>query len=221
MHDPVADDRERLAHVLWIGGAPNAGKTTLTRLLAGKYDFKIYNADWHLVREHHRRPGAVVKGWDDLTMDERWIRPSPHELAERDIANWTARFPLVVTDLLALPDDRTIVAEGPALFPWCVAPLLRSTTQAVFLLPTPEVRQRVLARRNRDWPASSDRFTTDPERARRNIAARDAVLRERIASSCDELGLRWVGIDGSLDLDDSVALLEQQFRPHLPSRPNV
>src|SRR5690349_14920041 len=109
MHDPVADDRERLAHVLWIGGAPNAGKSTLTRLLAGKYDFKIYNADWHLVREHHRQPGAVVKGWDDLTMDERWIRPSPHELAERDIANWTARFPLVVTDLLALPDDRTIV----------------------------------------------------------------------------------------------------------------
>src|SRR5207302_10125555 len=166
---------------------PERGKTTLTRLLAGKYDLKIYNADWHHVREHRGRPGGVVKGWDELTMDERWIRPSPRELYERESANWTASFPLVVEDLLALPDDRTIVAEGPALFPWCIAPLLLSATQAIFLLPTAEVRERVLARRNRDGPASSDRFTTDPERARRNIAARDALLRERIASSCDEL----------------------------------
>jgi len=221
IHDPVSDERERLAHVLWVAGAPNAGKTTLTRLLAGKYDLKIYNADWHHVREHRGRPGGVVKGWDELTMDERWIRPSPRELYERESANWTASFPLVVEDLLALPDDRTIVAEGPALFPWCIAPLLLSATQAIFLLPTAEVRERVLARRNRDGPASSDRFTTDPERARRNIAARDALLRERIASSCEELGLRWVRIDGSLDLDDSIALLEQHFRPHLPAQPNV
>ena len=90
MHDPVSDERERLAHVLWVAGAPNAGKTTLTRLLAGKYDLKIYNADWHHVREHRGRPGGVVKGWDELTMDERWIRPSPRELYERESANWTA-----------------------------------------------------------------------------------------------------------------------------------
>src|SRR5437879_896507 len=140
MHDPVSDERERLAHVLWVAGAPNAGKTTLTLLLAGKYDLKIYNADWHHVREHRGRPGGVVKGWDELTMDERWIRPSPRELYERESANWTASFPLVVEDLLALPDDRTIVAEGPALFPWCIAPLLLSATPAIFLLPTAELR---------------------------------------------------------------------------------
>jgi hypothetical protein len=64
-------------------------------------------------------------------------------------------------------------------------------------------------------------MSSDPARARRNIAARDALLKERITASCDELGLRWVRIDGSLDLDDSVALLEEHFGPRLPSRPNV
>jgi hypothetical protein len=40
-------------------------------------------------------------------------------------------------------------------------------------------------------------------------------------SSCAELGLRCESIDGSLDLDDSLALLEDQFREHLPATPNV
>jgi hypothetical protein len=217
----VDDIRERLAHVLWIGGAPNAGKTTLSRLLAGKYDLKIYNSDWHHVREHRSRPGGVPAGWNELSMDERWVQPSANELAKRELANWTARFPLVVEDILGLPDGRPILAEGPALFPWCVAPVVRSTRQAIFLLPSPELRERVLSRRNRDGPASSDRLTSDPDRARRNIAGRDALLGERIAASCGELGLRCVGMDGSLDLDDSLGLLEAHFAPLLPSALNV
>lgn len=217
--ESVAD---RLAHVLWIGGAPNAGKTTLTRLLAGKYDLKIHNSDWHHVREHRGRPGGVPAGWDELSMDERWVQPSPRRLAEREVANWTARFPLVVEDILALPNARPIVAEGPALFPWCVAPVVRSARQAIFLIPTPELRQRVLARGNRDKPPGEriDGMTSDPERARRNIASRDALLNERIAASCDELRLRWVRIDGSLDLDDSLAL-QEHFGPLLPLQLNV
>ena len=215
------DTRDRFAHVLWIGGAPNVGKTTLSRMLAGKYDLKIYNSDWHHVREHRGRPGGLIPGWDEQSMDERWVLPSPHELAAREVANWTARFPLVVEDIRALPDVRPIVAEGPSLFPWCIAPLLRSSEQAIFLLPTPEFRERVLARRRRDTPPATDTMTSDPERARRNIAGRDALLNQRIAESGDELGLRWVRIDGSLDLDDSVKLLEEHFGSRLPPHPNV
>jgi hypothetical protein len=64
-------------------------------------------------------------------------------------------------------------------------------------------------------------LTSDPDRARRNIAGRDALLGERIAASCGELGLRCVGMDGSLDLDDSLGLLEAHFAPLLPSALNV
>ena len=215
--------RDRLSHVLWIGGGPCVGKTTLSRLLAGKYDLKIYNIDWHHVREHARRPGGKPPGWDELTMDERWVQPSPGQLAERDIASWTARFALVVEDVLALPTTRPIVAEGPSAFPWSVARVIRSPRQAIFLLPTVEMHDAVLARRDRDTPPTErlDGRTSDPERARRNIRGRNALMRERIAASCDELGLQYVSVDGSRDLDDSLALLEEHFRPHLPATYNV
>jgi len=215
----VIDLPDALSHVLWIGGGPCVGKSTLARFLAGKYDLKIYDADWRHAYAHRDRPGGIAPGWDDLTMDERWLLPSPAELAERDIRNWTGLFRLIVEDLLALPATRTIVVDGK-LFPWVVAPMLASSTRAIFLVPTPAWRDRVLARRLRDGGRFEDR-TSDPERARRNVRERETLMNARITASCDELGLRCVRVDGSLDLDDSLAILEEQFRSHLPSTYNV
>ena len=215
------DLRARLAHVLWIGGGPQAGKTTLSRLLAGKWDLKIYNLDWHAVREHAGRPGTAVQAFQRLSMDERWAVPSADELLERSITIWQDGFALVVEDLLALPRSRTIVAEGPGAFPWCVAPLLNSPRQAMFLVPTPERREIVATRR---WGSGQrERFPgiVDRELALTNIRARDALLDARIVSSCAELGLGCERLDGSLDLDDSLALIEDHFREHLPATPNV
>jgi hypothetical protein len=222
-HARLVDDmRARLAHVLWIGGGPQAGKTTLSRLLAGKWDLKIYNLDWHQVREHVLRPGAAGAAFAHLSMDERWAIPRPVDLLERSIAVWQEGFALVLEDLLAQPETRTIVAEGPGAFPWCVAPLLSSPRQAIFLVPTRDRREIVAARR---WGGigQPERFPgiVERERALNNVGARDVLLDARIVSSCAELGLRCERINGSLDLDDSLALLEGQFREHLPATPNV
>jgi len=222
----VEDLRARLAHVLWIGGGPQAGKTTLSRLLAGKWDLKIYNLDWHAVREHalpeHAlRPGSAARAFTRLSMDERWAAPSAVEILERSIAVWQEGFALVLEDLLAMPDSRTIVAEGPGAFPWRVAPLLSSPRQAIFLVPTRERRDVVAIRR---WGSGQlERFPgiVDRERALINVSARDALLDARIASSCAELGLRCERLDGSLDLDASLALLEDHFREYLPATPNA
>jgi hypothetical protein len=212
------------AHVLWLGGAPRCGKTTLARLLAGKYDLKIYNLDWHQVREHRERldPARhpVACRWDSVSMEDRWVRPGPDELFERAIAVWTEMFELVVQDLRALPESRPILAEGPGAFPWCVAPLLASTRAAIWLVPTPELRDAVALRRYGsamgDFPGVSD-----PERAARNLRERDLRLSQRIGEKCVELGLTCVEMDGSHDVDASLALVEEHFRPHLPATLNV
>src|SRR5437773_5002709 len=73
--------RARLAHVLWIGGGPQAGKTTLSRLLAGKWDLKIYNLDWHAVRDHDRRDGAAGAAFAPLARHARGR--VPRQLATR------------------------------------------------------------------------------------------------------------------------------------------
>jgi hypothetical protein len=217
----VDDLRERLSHVLWIGGGPQAGKTTLSRLLAGKWDLKIYNLDWHAVREHELPSRPNVAAFRALSMDERWATPSVQHLVDRSIAIWQESFAFVLNDLLALPRSRTIVAEGPGAFPWCVAPVIGSPQQALFLVPTAERRNVVAARR---WGSGQrERFPGigERERALSKVSARDELLDARIASSCAELGLRCERVDGSCDLDASLELVEDQFRPYLPDVPNV
>jgi len=217
----VAELHDALSHILWLGGGPQSGKTTLSRLLAGKYELKIYNLDWHAVRDHERRPSAAIAAFQRLSMDERWAVPDAHELVERSIALWEEGFTLVIEDLLALSPSRTIVAEGPGAFPWCVAPIISSPRQALFLVPT-RARREVAATRR--WGADQvERFPgiIDRDRALANARERDALLDARIIASCRELGLRCERMDGSRDLDDNMALLEDQFRPYLPATPNV
>jgi hypothetical protein len=213
-----------LAQVLWLGGAPRCGKTTLARLLAGKYDLKIYNLDWHQVREHRERLDRarhpVASRWEGSSIEDMWVRPGPEELFERAIAVWTEMFDLVLEDLRALPRARPILAEGPGAFPWCVAPLLSSTRQAIWLVPTAELRDAVALRR---YGSAMGHFpgASDPQRAGRNLRERDLRLGQRIGEKCAELGLSWVEMNGSRDLDTSLALLEDHFRPHLPATLNV
>ena len=218
----MTDVRDSLAHVLWIGGGPQVGKTTLSRLLAGTYDLKIYNLDSHDVREERRRAAGVTAAFVRLSMNERWARPDPHALVERSLAIWAEFFAFTVEDLLAGPRSRPVLAEGPGALPWLVAPLIRSPRQAIFLVPSAAVRERVAERRY--GPGQTQRFgpeLQDRERALANVRARDAIIDERIAASCADLGLRCERIDGSLDLDASLALLEDHFRPNLPGSYNV
>lgn len=213
------DLRARLSHVLWIGGGPCAGKSTLAELIASTHDLTLYDCDWHHAHEHGQKPGGVPPGWYEQSMDQRWLLPSPQALADRDLASWTTRFTFVIQDLLARPTDRPIIAEGPSVFPWSVASVIEAPSQAVFLMPTRRFREDVLARRDRHSPGSRfEAKTSDPDAARRNRLDRDDLMAERIAASCDELGLRRLPMDGSRDLGATVALLEEHFRPHLPPR---
>lgn len=217
----MTDLRDALSHVLWIGGGPQAGKSTLARLLAGRWDLKIYDLDWHLGREHRVRAGPEGRAFGRLTMDERWSRPPVSTLVSRTVAIWEEVFALVVEDLVALERHRVVVAEGPAAAPWLVAPLLRAPQQAIFLIPTAEVRERVETRR---WgPGQVERFPgiLDRGTALTKVRQRDGILDERIAASCRQLGLRCETMDGSRDLDENVALIEEHFREFLPATPNV
>jgi len=216
----VTDVRESLAHVLWMGGGPQAGKTTLSRLLAGKYDLRIYNLDRHGPREYEK-PGRAEAAFAALSMDERWALPTVAELVERSIRIWEERFARAIDDLRTLPRSRPIVAEGPGALPWCVATQVNTADQAIFLIPSAERREIVAADR---WGrGQTERFPgiSDRERALRKVRERDALMDELMVSACEQLGLRWERMDGSRDLDASLALLEEQFGANLPERVNA
>lgn len=117
-----------LSHVLWIGGGPGSGKSSIARALARRFDLQLYAVDEHEAAHAPRMPTFLA----DETFDGL-LKTSRH------------RFRLVLEDLAALPPSPAAIVEGSQLFPTSVAAVLRHPDQALFLMPVSvdEITQRV------------------------------------------------------------------------------
>src|SRR5437867_4597736 len=118
MHDTVDDIRDRLSHVVWIGGGPCAGKSRVARLIGGTRGFWVYDLDRHYDSEPEFRSGPAVRWWEEHTVQERWVDVSEEELLRRSTDIWGERFPLAIGALVSTASSKPIIAEGPGALPW-------------------------------------------------------------------------------------------------------
>ncbi|MEV4070257.1 hypothetical protein ACGFJC_27345 [Nonomuraea fuscirosea] len=214
-HDDVPDDalRERLRHVHWLGGGSGAGKSTVARRLAGRHGMRVYDTDAAMPDHARRLPGdraPYLGRFAAMDMDERWVTRSPAEML--DTFHWYRGegFELIVEDLLALPADRPVLAEGFRLLPALVRPLLADVDQAVWLLPTPSFRRAVFdGRGGADWSFLAR--TGDPRRALRNVLERDALFTDRLAGQIRRLGLHGIEVAVGDAEDDLVRRVAAAF----------
>ena len=203
-------------HVFWIGGSPCAGKTSIADALATKYQGNVYHFDrmevQHIARSN-KATNPELMAFLAMDMDERWLTRSPGAMARNAIASWQARFPLVLEDIRAFPTNAPLFAEGPGLFPDCVAPLLINPRQAVWLVTTESLCAAV--RRQRGGSALG---TSDPDRALSNIVRRDLRMAHYVKRQAAARQLLCHEVDGSRSLAAMLALVEEQFAPCLPAR---
>ncbi|MFD8525542.1 hypothetical protein ACFV2D_37010 [Streptomyces capillispiralis] len=131
-----------LESVMWLGGAPGVGKTTVARLLARRHGLRWYNADAH-TWEHRDRaiaaghPAAIQ--YEESPIPDRWSAPMEERLA---MSLHHERGPMVQDDLRALPASPLTLAEGTPITPKVVG-----SGQALWLIPTPELQRDRLEER--------------------------------------------------------------------------
>jgi hypothetical protein len=195
--------RARLRHVRWIGGGSGAGKSTIARRLADRAGLRLYSTD-DVMADHARRStpedSPFLSEFAAMDMDERWVRRSPEAMLETFHWFRGEGFGLILEDLLRLPRDHGVIAEGFRLLPRLVRPLLAVPGQAVWLLPTPAFRRAAFASRG-SLGAIAGR-TSDPERALCNLLERDRMFTERLGAEATRLGLRVIEVGGPMTEDD-------------------
>ena len=113
---------DSLAHVLWIGGPPGAGKTAVAQRLTRRHGLRCYRSDAHSWehRERAARAGApAALRWESMTRQERRALSVEDRLV---LALQRERGPMTLDDLRALPTSPLIVAEGTQITPRMLPP---------------------------------------------------------------------------------------------------
>jgi hypothetical protein len=202
----MSDLQQALSHVLWMGGSPCSGKTSISAILAEQHDLYVYHCDeaWdaHCRRanpeQHPRMHRLLGMSWDDI-----WGRPVD-DLLEDELTIYGEEFPMIVDDLLALPASRPVLAEGTALMPRCVAPLLVRMTRAIWVLPT-EMFQRHAYPRRGEWVQGILSQCTRPDESFRHWMDRDVAYGHEMARQATDLGLEVLWVDGERSIIENAA----------------
>ena len=207
-------ERQALAHVLWLGGTPCSGKTSVAGRLAERHGLPVYHYDRRAkAHEARSRPDRhpFMSEHGAMTMDQRWVLRPVEVMVAATTAAWMEQFEMAIDDLLALPHGSPVLAEGPGLLPDCVAPLLASPRQAIWLVPTEAFKRATQPTRGRAW---MDR-TSDPARAYQNLIGLDLQLAVNVKRRAEELGLGVIEVDGTRSIAEIAMLVAEHFAPVL------
>jgi 2-phosphoglycerate kinase len=205
--------QEQLQHVYWIGGGSGAGKSTIARRIAEERGLQLYATD-DVMPNHARRStpesSPLLHEFIAMDMDERWVNRSPQTMLESFHWFRGEGFGMIIDDLVGLPKEPAVIAEGFRLLPHLVQPLLATPRHAVWLLPTAEFRQAVFeSRGGTQWGFIGK--TSHPERALRNVLDRDAMFTNQLAEEAKRRSLNAVLIDNRITVDDLTSQVLEMF----------
>ena len=207
-----------LPPVIWLGGGSGAGKTTISRAIAYRFDLAWYRIDAHGYAHRDRliANGKLSADAAAQTHDQRWLEPTPEDLASSFIEGAKEGFPLILEDLRTLAADIAVIVEGPQLLPQLVAPYLSDPDWGLWLLATPEFQRTALAAR-----FNASQSTSDAERAQERLLTRNSILDGRTRSEATALGLGVVDVDGSRDLPTMIEHVTELLAPALTNAPRA
>lgn len=204
--------KQTLSHVYWIGGSPCSGKSSIVQWLADRHVFQSYNCDQAFERHCQIITAEGQPAFYRLmqmSWDEIWMRPVGVQV-EDEFAVYQEEFELILRDLQAMPTDRPIVAEGAALLPHLVAPLLDRPDRAIWIVPA-EAFQREMYPRRGAWVQEILRNCTHPEQAFQNWMDRDIAFARRGRAEAEARGLHVLVVDGSRTVAENAAVVEMLF----------
>ena len=173
----------------WIGGAPGAGKSTIARDIARRWDLPLHPVDlWtydHVGRMPPMRPLA-----EDLAEGPTFAASAFVEIARQ-------RLELVALDVRGRGlGDVPALVEGPQLFP----SMADGVAAAVWLLPDAEQTRR--AREERLARVSEGRERLEA------LLARDAVLADLVRREAAECGRQIIEVSSEPDWSEITAAVE-------------
>lgn len=199
-------------HIYWVGGSPCSGKSSIADLLAQRHGWQVYHCD-EAFNRHVGQADCESEPWlskvPHLIWDVFWMRPLDIQL-RNVIEAYTEEFPMILDDLLLLPQHTPILVEGTALLPELVADVLDDPRRAMWVVPTPEF-QRVQYPRRGAWVQDILDQCSQPAHALRNWMERDIQTGLHVQCEAKVRGLPVLVVDGSRTIEQNAEIIAERF----------
>ena len=200
--------------VLFIGGSPCSGKSTLAEKISRDYGACYYKADDFLEEFTGK---AAENGCPtcrkvlSMTPQEIWMR-DPAIQCEEEFLIYDEIAPLVFEKLEQIDAD-FIVTEAAAYTPNVMKRI--EEKKYISIIPSPDFQ--ISHYRSRDWIKFILEGCSDKEKAFENWMQRDILFAERVRKECEETDVPCIVNDGSRTVDELYGIVKELF--HL-ERPN-
>ena len=204
-----------LSHVLWVGGSPCSGKSSIVEILAGQHDLHVYKCDdayWQHAKRVHPVKQPTFHRLTQMTWDEIWMRPVEAQIAD-ELACYREEFAMIVADLVALPRSRPIVAEGAALLPELVSGVLTDRSRAAWVVPTEAFQRAHYTPEHRPFVNDILAHCEHPSQAFANWMDRDVGFARQVARQARALGLNVLMVDGKRTVEQNAESVADAFWP--------
>lgn len=208
----MSESEYKLKNVFWLGGSPCAGKSSISEILAGRFNLHLYRVD-EAFEVHAQRFDPVIHPslakWCASSWNQRWMQPI-ERLVQNVIACYQEHFTLILEDILSLPRHKPMLVEGTALLPRQVASVLAERHRAVWVVPTADFQREHYSKR--EWLGRILEQCDSSEAAFHNWMGRDAEFARWVTAEAAELGLELLRVDGSHTVEENAMTVASYFQ---------
>ena len=194
--------------ILFIGGSPCSGKSTVAELIAQEYGafyFKVDELLGELIETAASRGGIACTAVRKLTSDGIWLR-EPSIQCEEEFQIYSELAPLIFDKIAQLNND-FIITEGAAYTPQVMSS--RNAGSYITIVPSPEFQ--ISRYKEREWVQYVLADCSDKEKAFDNWMQRDVLFAERVKAECEKSRIPCSVNDGSRSVDELCQIVKKSL----------
>ena len=194
--------------VLFIGGSPCSGKSTVAERISKEYGAYYFKVDDFLDKFTH---SAAKKGYPacknsvTMTPDEIWMR-EPLIQCEDEFLIYDEISELVFEYLEKIDAD-FIVTEGAAYTPNVM--VKHGKKEYISIIPTPDFQ--ISHYKEREWVPYILEGCSDKQQAFHNWMERDILFAKQVKAECEENAVPCIVNDGTRTQDEMFSIVKELF----------
>lgn len=203
-----------MTNIYFIGGSPCSGKSTITEILAKKYDLYYFKVDDFLdkfIDKGAEEGRSVCMRIKAMSPEETWMR-EPMVQCEEELAWYREVVDYVqeeITQIQKVNKKKGIISEGAAYLPTLMKSLAIPYNRYLSITPTKGFQMFHYSQR--EWVPYVLQDCSDKEKAFANWMERDTLFAKDVQRQCEEEGYLSLINDGKTDVEDLVKTVEEHF----------